>query len=829
MRKSIFFLILLVSSFSVFSQDFMLQGWYWDYDKDGCNGFSGPNWASTLDSKTAQLESAGFSYVWLPPLSRASFGQCSNGYDPKDLYDLGDSPLGRTGFGTRSEVDAVIANLKAAGISSVADVVYNHRDGGDAEDNPAVKAYIETHFNGNGKQPFPSDRYRYRLPLGGAYSAGQYFIKISSKTQSYGSNEYRFRATVASTNVAGLPGINENEPNGGGDCGQPNNDVALDQDLLATLFDFSGCYTDEFRLVINAADFDAGGDDLYIFLTNTNGYSDHRIYDIYYAPASGAPGFNIPLSDLKIQTYTDFSNQPSGLGSMNFENFRPNSSNTSTTFLAGDFDSPIFFYDVVQEEASTASTYNDWTNWLLSDPSAGGVGIGGLRMDAVKHFPPSFISQLLDDLASRGKNPEMVVGEFFDGNSGLLKSWVDQVSAGITQSTATVRVFDFSLRNALKEACDNGSYDLRNVFNSSLYDNGLSGFNVVTFLNNHDFRKPGEPIQNDPLLGYAYLLTNNQLGVPTIFYPDFFGTTIPNAPTVNLESEISTLMEIHRNHIFGAPTVEYLNRFSSPYTANYQSGSADKALIYQISGGAGATEVVVAINFSDVTLKVNQEINLPINRSSVSATDFEDLTGNAFNTTATTNASNQLLIDVPARSYAVYASTQALPVELVSFDAELLEKGQVLLEWKTSLEEALLQFTPEVSTDGQHFTALPSTPPNQRPSTYQVKDDRPWVENTRYYRLKTLHQDGTESFSPVRQLTYQDIGELQIHPNPVKEQLYITGGAKEEPLVLFAADGRQLDRQATFNGNRYVLNLNGLPPGIYWLRAGPIIRKVVKQ
>jgi hypothetical protein len=103
------------------------------------------------------------------------------------------------------------------------------------------------------------------------------------------------------------------------------------------------------------------------------------------------------------------------------------------------------------------------------------------------------------------------------------------------------------------------------------------------------------------------------------------------------------------------------------------------------------------------------------------------------------------------------------------------------------------------------------------------------MENTRYYRLKTLHQDGTESFSPVRQLTYQDIGELQIHPNPVKEQLYITGGAKEEPLVLFAADGRQLDRQATFNGNRYVLNLNGLPPGIYWLRAGPIIRKVVKQ
>lgn len=93
-------------------------------------------------------------------MSRASFGACSNGYDPQDLYDLGEFGLGRTVFGTRAEVDALIASLNVNGMEAVADVVYNHRDGGVGEDNPAAKAYIETHFNGNGKQPFPSDRYR---------------------------------------------------------------------------------------------------------------------------------------------------------------------------------------------------------------------------------------------------------------------------------------------------------------------------------------------------------------------------------------------------------------------------------------------------------------------------------------------------------------------------------------------------------------------------------------------------------------------------------------------------------------------------------------------
>lgn len=818
--RSILFLLLTVSSTFLFAQDFMLQGWYWDYDKDGCNGYSGPNWTSRLNGGVADLANAGFTYVWLPPMSRASFGACSNGYDPQDLYDLGEFGLGRTGFGTRAEVDALIASLNANGMEAVADVVYNHRDGGVAEDNPAVKAYIETHFNGNGKQPFPSDRYRLRLPLGGTYGAGDYYFKISSKTESYGANIYKFFATVASTDNPSLVAVNESEPNGGGDCGQPFNDVLLDQDMVATLYDFSGCYTDEFKLTISASDFAAGGDDLLVFMNNTNGYSDHRIYDIYFAPASGAPGFNVNLEDLKFQTYTDFTALPSGQGGMDFENFRPNSVNTSSTFMAGDFDSPLFFYDVVQEEPSTATTYNDWSNWLLTN-----VGVGGLRMDAVKHFPPEFVSQLLDDLAGRGQNPGMVVGEFFDGNPALLKDWVESVDAGITTSTSLVRIFDFTLRNALKEACDNGGYDRRNVFNSSLHANGLSGFNVVTFVNNHDFRGGGEPVQSDPMLAYAYVLTNNQLGVPTVFYPDFFGTSIPNAPTVDLSTEIGELMQIHREHIFGAPAVDYLNRFGTPYQANYQSGGAGDGLIYQISGGAGAPEVVVAINFGNNTLKVDQEINLTNSRQSTLV--FTDLTGNAFNETTSPDNNGQILIDVPARSYAVYAATSLLPVELRSFEATVNDKGLVSLGWETSLEENVRQFVPEFSVDGQAFTSLPAIVARNLPSSYTDMHDLAWATAYRYYRLRMVDDDGSESLSPLRNLRYATVGSWMVSPNPASNTVTISGLGLSDDWKLVNATGRrmEIDNSSTEIGLR--LDISSLPGGIYWLQMGGVAQKIV--
>lgn len=130
---------------TVFCQQVLMQGWYWDYPKT-INGYS---WADTLRLKAAQLKQDGITHIWFPPHAVASFGAGSNGYDPKDLF-IGNQT---TGLGTRPALNAMLNEFTAQGIAPVADVIFNHRDGGVSENNPAVKSYITQYYT-DVKEPF---------------------------------------------------------------------------------------------------------------------------------------------------------------------------------------------------------------------------------------------------------------------------------------------------------------------------------------------------------------------------------------------------------------------------------------------------------------------------------------------------------------------------------------------------------------------------------------------------------------------------------------------------------------------------------------------------
>ncbi len=438
MKKQLILLSILLTT-TLAAQDFLMQAWYWDYPKTT----SGYNWADTLNNKAVELANAGFTHIWLPPFSRASSGNNSNGYDPKDLYDLGEFGGGATGFGTRTDVDNLITTFNANGIKAVADVVYNHRDGGDPEVNTAVEGWIEnftsTKVNA-GDNAYPSDRFRCMLPIGGAtgYGAGTYYFKVRSASEhsNYFNKEYKFYAWTNTVGWQGLADTSEVEPNGGGDCGESNNVVTLGRNFIANI-DAAGCTTDEFALTLSASDFNSSGDTIYIVLSNSSGnYSDHYIYGLWYTGTSS----DIQAS-IQYQTYTDFTNMPSGNGSMNYLNFKPNG---NATQLSGDWDWMWFFYDYDQTVVSTQTTLFAWSKWLWSD-----AGIRGYRLDAIKHFPPEFVGDLLDYFHGQSIAPDLIVGEFYDANSSLLKGWVDDVYSymdAATQAAIVPRVFDFSLR-----------------------------------------------------------------------------------------------------------------------------------------------------------------------------------------------------------------------------------------------------------------------------------------------------------------------------------------------------------------------------------------------
>jgi alpha-amylase len=105
----------------------MMQFFQW-YDP-----FGGVLW-DLLKDNSQKLADAGFTSIWIPPAYKGSGGGSDVGYGCYDLFDLGEFHQKnsiRTKYGTRAQLLGAIAAAKAAGLQVYADVVFNHKDGGD--------------------------------------------------------------------------------------------------------------------------------------------------------------------------------------------------------------------------------------------------------------------------------------------------------------------------------------------------------------------------------------------------------------------------------------------------------------------------------------------------------------------------------------------------------------------------------------------------------------------------------------------------------------------------------------------------------------------------
>jgi len=841
-----YLLILMLGLLPVLAsaQDFMMQGWYWDYPKPGCNSYSGQSLAAEMAAKAAAQKNAGFTMMWLPPMTKASFGNCSNGYDPKDIYDYGQYS-GATGLGAKAEIQNWLSALSSNNIFPVADVVYNHRDGGDWEDNPAVRNYVMNYPPSgcpDGATPYPvNGKLRYRLPVGGSSGngAGDYYFKFRSASQLSGfqNRQYKLYFQTSVVGFQNLPAIIESEPNGGGGCNpsQPFQTVQLGVDILASIDNPSLCNIDEFHIPLQSTEFNSAGDFIEIYVEQINGGGDGidiRPYGIWSTSANNGNGADV-IGLLAVQTRTNFSGLPSGKGGMNYLNFKPNGS--QFTCMTGDEEYPYFFFDVEQTHPTTGTAYRDWNKFLWDS-----VGIRGYRMDAVKHFPAWFVGALLNEMHAAGMNPPMVVGEHFTSFAPTLKGWVDAVYNSMNseaRNAIAVRAFDFELRQALKNACDDGLYDVRNVFDAGLVAAGASGFNSVTFINNHDYRTPGEHILNRMMLAYAYILTNNKVGLPCVFYPDYYGVDIygPSNPIASLQTQINQLMQVHKDYIAGATFVDYLNREGTPYNSAYlQSGPYD-LLLYQIQyGPVPGKDVIVAINFENQPLRVNHTINTA--RAPL-GTQFNLAAGTANYTTPVVENSpngipNSIYLDLPAYSYAVFVQGALLPVTLTTFEATGKQKS-VQLTWAADIEDQFAGYEVQRSLDGQSYQKIAWVDAKGTaggPARYELYDNEPAFNQPMYYRLRMVDLDGTAEFSPIRSVTLQQKAEAVLFPNPSKGQFFIRFEEAVQPgtqLEIFDALGRSMARRILEEGTLLEeLSLDGAENGVYRVRvtkAGQVV------
>jgi len=177
----------------------------------------------------------------------------------------------------------------------------------------------------------------------------------------------------------------------------------------------------------------------------------------------------------------------------------------------------------------------------------------------VKGFGSNYVG-----IYNTASSPYASVGEYWDGNSTTLKSWID----GTGGKTAA---FDFALYyNALQPAMNNGNY-------GALSGNpGLAGQfgyadKAVTFIDNHDtFVKSGSFVSNDNIMkGYAYILTHP--GIPCVFFPHYYGGTYSkdgvSVTYTSNETAINKLMAIRKANGINAYSSVAVSNSSSFYSA----------------------------------------------------------------------------------------------------------------------------------------------------------------------------------------------------------------------------------------------------------------------
>ena len=191
-----------------------------------------------------------------------------------------------------------------------------------------------------------------------------------------------------------------------------------------------------------------------------------------------------------------------------------------------------------------------------------------------------------------------------------------------------------------------------------------------------------------------------------------------------------------------------------------------------ISGSKAAEDLVLLIDtdndgvFSDETVSSGGLV--------MGATDVSDDIFQFSNVTALGNTGYEHLRFTLGTSD---ISTTVLPVELVSFSADIVKGGLVELNWMLASELDNDYFTIERSNDSKNWIEV-EVIPGQGSSTvltrYKVFDENA-PDGVLYYRLKQTDFNGKYKYSYIVIVNQENENRLSvdIYPNPVNDVLFI--------------------------------------------------------
>jgi alpha-amylase len=245
---------------------------------------------------------------------------------------------------------------------------------------------------------------------------------------------------------------------------------------------------------------------------------------------------------------------------------------------------PVFKFGEVpaHDQPAVRDSFIVWGQYLRNV-----LKFDGFRIDAVKHIDPAFIGPWLQNTGG------FAVAEYY-GSTSEIGSWLNQCQ---NVHGGDVSMFDFPLRFTLQDMCNNGSgsFDMNVLDGAGLVNAGISGFDVATFVENHDLDRTGwdgsvdnghNPIIQDKDMAYGYILFSE--GRPSVFFRDYF--------TYGLAPVIDRLLWIRTTFLYGGTTKRSgLNPWYVGGTGS-QADMSREIYVARRDGGNGRPQAFLVMN-----------------------------------------------------------------------------------------------------------------------------------------------------------------------------------------------------------------------------------------
>ncbi|MFZ1801136.1 MAG: T9SS type A sorting domain-containing protein [Chitinophagaceae bacterium] len=142
----------------------------------------------------------------------------------------------------------------------------------------------------------------------------------------------------------------------------------------------------------------------------------------------------------------------------------------------------------------------------------------------------------------------------------------------------------------------------------------------------------------------------------------------------------------------------------------------------------------------------------------------------------------------------------------------------ITITWQTLNESGTKSFTVERSNNANDYAGINTVPAKGVASSYSYTDKNP-LSGTNYYRIRENAANGTNTFSPVVKVVFNDNGIISLYPNPAKNTVTVKGLNKNTIATIRITDmnGREISKQNFTQSNIATLNIRALAQGSYFV------------